>query len=124
MSTKEELLALADRCEREEASWDLSVAIELATVPGTRRFTGKGPFCVETADQRRYNPPSYASSLDAAVTLVPEGLTWMAQGNPSVALVRHGNHLLDEKPASRGDGKTPALALCAAALRARAAMMP
>ncbi len=124
--TKDELLDLADRCEREEASWDLSVAIELAIVAGTRRFTGKGPFCVETADQRRYNPPAYASSLDAAVTLVPEGASWnvqMYRGSGDAMVVYEDN---EDRPDldAEASAATPALALCAAALRARAATMP
>ena len=53
----------------------------------------------------------YTESLDAAVTLVPDGLGWMIMGNAAKV----------GRLPSRG--ATPALALCAAALRARAAML-
>jgi hypothetical protein len=53
--------------------------------------------------------PFYTASLDAAVTLVPDGCGWMVMKN--VAKVGRWPKR----------GATPALALCAAALRARAA---
>lgn len=119
MATPDELEALARRCETEEASWDLSIAIELAITPGTKRWTGKGPFCVETADQRRYNPPAYASSLDAAVTLVPDEFknAWSAGDNSSEYRIFASLGYEYETT-----GLTPALALCAASLRARASL--
>ena len=61
----------------------------------------------------------YTASLDAAMTLVPEGWYWqVGQGNHAWAAV-YENPI---PPATRVDpiAATPALALCAAALRARA----
>lgn len=67
------------------------------------------------------NVPPYTSSLDAAMTLVPEGWEWMMEGEeterhfpPSQWLYKA--HLGDK---ITSEGSTPALALCAAALRAR-----
>ena len=97
----EALTALADRVEREEPSRYLDADIEEAE---------KG---AATAD-----PPYYTTSLDAAVTLVPEGVWdvtstgcawWMPEAVGSDIILAHG--------------KTPAAALSAAALRARAADM-
>ncbi len=75
--------------------------------------------------------PAYTASLNAAMTLVPEGMNWMA-GNRNQPLARayveNGElHFLGgqaKNPALRWHecvAATPALALCAAALRALAA---
>lgn len=59
MSNRETLLALADRCEREEPSNHLDEDIERAC----KAYMGSCPV-------------PYTTSLDAAVTLVPEGYRW------------------------------------------------
>jgi hypothetical protein len=100
MSDPATLLALADRCEQ-AAGPDRELDAEIA------RFlvlTG-----AEDIARSRYGWSYFTASLDAAVTLVPEGCGWMVMKN--VAKVGRW-----PKRAS-----TPALALCAAALRARAA---
>lgn len=68
--------------------------------------------------------PTFTASLDAAMTLVPEGWDWSAgtQGNGK----RGHSFLLYRQEGAREtvidpDAATPALALTAAALRARAA---
>lgn len=73
---------------------------------------------------------SYTTSLDAALTLVPEGWRWTV-ANPGYdkGVYQGGRALADlHHPLSSGGGPnakafgaTPALALCIAALRARAA---
>jgi hypothetical protein len=67
--------------------------------------------------------PNYTASIDAAMTLVPEGMTWFVSTDfvPVSAGVYNGADDDDGLPAFTGDAKTPALALCAAALRAKAA---
>ena len=65
--------------------------------------------------------PRYTTSLDAALTLVPEGLSWhvwsLGSGLPSAEVKREG------EPPHYGllgsDVREPALALCIASLRAR-----
>lgn len=75
----------------------------------------------DIADAVGYPPrarlPSYTASIDAAVTLVPSGYDWcvFADGFAGV-----GPRVADEVPDASKCGATPALALCAAALRARA----
>jgi hypothetical protein len=102
MTKADELNALADRCEREEPSHNLNCSIGCAVdaEPGVM-------------------PPAYTTSLDAAVTLVPEGWNWGVWSNgcamtwsdiPSTHVQANRRNL------------PPALALCAAALRARAAL--
>jgi hypothetical protein len=97
------LIALAERCEAAtEGSLDLDNAIR--DVAGEGRELGSAP------------TPYYTTSIDAALTLVPEGV--YEQGiwwpDPKCELV------LKSETVS-GEADTIALAICAAALRARAA---
>ncbi len=61
-----------------------------------------------------YNAPAFTASLDAAMTLVPEGYQFCVT-NGNGAWVRKSAHF----PTIHGDNKHPALALVAAALRAK-----
>lgn len=100
--SRDELRALAERCEQATgASYVLDSEIWAAT-----------------SAQTEIVPPAYTASLDAAMTLVPEGcrLTHLGQApwgrwNASVDSVN-------------GNAATDALALCAAALHARANREP
>ena len=64
-------------------------------------------------------PLPYSASIDAALTLVPEGWNWAVFGRldwPNQnAQVWHPQR---EASTNNGDAPTPALALCIAALRA------
>lgn len=68
-------------------------------------------------------PPNYLRSIDAAMTLVPEGCEWMLEtdyqrrGDPITANINWLD--VDGIEHSWSTGHTPALALTAAALRAR-----
>ncbi len=129
---KMELEALAARCESEGPSWDLSIAIELAIVPGAIDRTWDGLVRVGVGD-RAYNPPSYTTSLDAAVTLVPKATYGGKLGPMTVSAhqaddgawwceIRDGWQTSFGK-AYIGVAKTEAMARCAAALHARAAIL-
>ena len=75
--------------------------------------------------------PAYTTSLDAALTLVPEGAVWHVmtdygglnrakigpKGRPSASVYDAGE--VDHPTFIQEDAATPALALCIAALRAR-----
>jgi hypothetical protein len=63
-----------------------------------------------------FDAPPYTASLDAAITLVPEGWTW-ARFHSGVFECA----VLDERRVlfARGDAATPARALIAACLKAR-----
>lgn len=63
-----------------------------------------------------YAPPAYTASLDAAMLLVPEGWYWSIKQYPRVGCVA------DIGGIHAGKSHTPALALVAVSLRARAAM--
>jgi hypothetical protein len=79
---------------------------------------------VLTADDALHDDvvPRYTASLDAAMTLIPAGLTWEVSTDyvPALAGIYSGTDDDDGLPAYQGEAATPALALCAAALRARA----
>lgn len=69
-----------------------------------------------------YDFPAYTASLDAALTLVPEGWGWSADcTSPKpyfrLWLYENGPSCQDQD----AEGATPAIALCIAALKARAA---
>ena len=84
----------------------------------------------DIAVREKWSVRRFTASLDAAMTLVPEGWGWMVS-QPNAKALASG--LLKERTPVMGEvqygcdqryavaAATPALALCAAALRARAA---
>jgi hypothetical protein len=107
MEQGKSLLELAERCEQasgpdRELDLDITEALDLAG----RAALSLVPF---------------TASLNAAMTLVPEGCSWSLHKHNSYS--RAGVFVDDGRdPGHYCDAATPALALCAAALRARAAM--
>jgi hypothetical protein len=130
-----DLLKLAERCEAATGpDRELDGAIVVA-IDGDRQtilYNEPGPFPQKAVrgpirdlmltgdDLASYiNAPTYTASLDAATTLVPEGMSWGVgprdgTGKAWAWVGSHDDMYLAKKPA------TPALALCAASLRARA----
>lgn len=106
--TRADLKALAKRCESEPASFKLDDAIFEAMLNcGLHKLTFA----------------QFTSSLDAAVSLVPEWLNW------KLCFVQIGEHTTTPLASVElcggltnisTESSTPALALCAAALRVRA----
>lgn len=68
--------------------------------------------------------PDFTSSMDAAATLIPEGLYWLAgygrtkEAEPlgGAQIYRPGDF---DTPVAEGEGRTAAIAICIASLRAR-----
>ncbi len=136
-----ELLALADRCEtaaRPDRELDAIVAATVRLFPPNVGYIWQGAMrpnspdigAVECCTRSGTGGPwylsrAYTASLDAAMTLVPEG-HW-----PEGSLGTHKDqrssieiHAPDAfDPIGTGWAATPALALTAAALRARAATL-
>lgn len=125
------LLALADRCETEEPNPYLASAILVAAGHQTLfrgeklgwewRKDGVGVWS---------SMPRPDTSLDAAVTLRPEGFRiahgeeYLIRGDWGWTLKASDALPVDyDAKYAFGIGKTSALALCAAALRARAAVL-
>lgn len=106
------LRVLADRCEREEPSRDLDAAIFEAVSKFPANIpVGRGSF---------NRAPAYTTSLDAAVTLVPEG-HWRRSGGYSYAWAEVGSAGKNPADFHTGHASNEAMAICMAALRARAA---
>lgn len=121
MNDPSALLVLAERCKCEEPSLELDEAI--AFVIGWRlkeAMWWKAPGAKDWV----LGAPCFSSSLDAVVTLVPKGWCW--QGGLSYterdAWMRVFPRALMPDGTGNISAQTPALALCAASLRARAAM--
>jgi hypothetical protein len=113
------LLALAERCEQAAGpDRELNQDITKLLVPNNathiyRSRRGWSFFVYDSGKGIEWleNQP-YTASLDTAVTLVPEGCGWMVMSSAAKVGVWPSH------------GATPALALCAAALRARAMAQP
>lgn len=138
--TRAEYLALAERAERAEgADRELDAAIfrTLGRVPAVasnvrwateeRRELRGIVFGPDGYEDEWWAVPAFTASLDAALSLVPEGMTWrvgwqekrFSEGHEGVAAVPAPLPFADDWRESRA--ATPALALVAAALRALAA---
>ncbi|KQM18417.1 hypothetical protein [Novosphingobium sp. Leaf2] len=141
MTDKQTLLDLAERCEAAMGADRELDALIAATCRFFPRYVGyiwKAGLRANVPEVGRvechtkigagglhYSAAKFTASLDAAMTLVPEGwkLRQMAFSAPcaddrSWHLNLHGGKVGEHHLVGRG--KTPELALCAAALRARA----
>jgi hypothetical protein len=128
----EALLALAERCEKAEGP-DRELDAAIAPLTGLTVVDEGHPIGRMCYDDigAAHLMPRYTASLDAAMTLVPESWGWMVS-QPNAKALSSG--LLKERTPVMGEvqygcdqryavaAATPALALCAAALRARAAI--
>ncbi len=113
----EDLIKSLEQAEQGSEALDKSIARHL----GFRiAATTGGPHIMrQNDDVASWDLPRYSRSLDAALTLVPEGLCWEVQTGPKIggaACVGTNCGPMD------GVGANGALALCIAALRARQAM--
>ena len=134
-ATRTTLLALASRVEAATgADRELGARVIAAALAPANAFVEQskinGAWCIYTADadgkNRSWQPPRGVrgddrcptASLDAAMSLVPSGYEWSVNwcGN-SVANV---SEIGVDYPVHCGGAATPALALTAACLRARA----
>lgn len=97
-----DLIELAERCEKAEGpdrELDLCIMRYAENIGGAAE-----------------NAKHYTASIDAALTLVPEGLQfYLSRGDYATAAT------VGREQEWHATAATPALALCAAALRARAA---
>lgn len=118
------LLALASRCEAATGpDRELDEAIATAIYPGIRRVADR--WCLHDVHVRI---EGYTASLDAAMTLVPEGWyldlhDWRWTDDPRWIASLQGITKGERWAGASGCGPAPAVALCAASLRARAALL-
>jgi hypothetical protein len=132
VTPRETLLALAERCEAAEGpDRELDEAIAEALSEWTN-IGGHWERHKLTGEQRRtfyLEASAFTDSLDAAVTLVPDGWDWDCGLIRSDAIPGWASCSPSVQPFNAADeqfveARKVALALCAAALRARAAMEP
>ncbi len=136
------LLVLAERCEAATGAdreldcllWAEDNALTLewqghCLVAGSQGVIGwidpgkdQRNFSCNRSDRCFGRIKAYTASLDAALTLVPEGWQWVVSQQFGQPFAGCGGSPTDGWLAWHVDAATPALALCAAALRARAAM--
>ena len=128
---KETLLALAARCEAAEGP-DRELDARIALARGwVREWNNQWwpPHIIAEARRRKrskwycgkYEPlPRFTASLDAALRLVPEGCEWVLWSNRGARVVRFSLSAPPLEYEGSALCATPALALCAAALPARA----
>jgi hypothetical protein len=107
------LIGLAEECERAGVLSDQD-----AESLGVRINEALGIASYITDDG---NP---VASLDAAMTLVPEGCDWLINGRYNFAQVWEAKETGRDGSWKCERAATPALALCAAALRAREGAKP
>ena len=124
-----DFLELARRCEKAERP-DKELGFEILLACGWRRTCVghfHGPLYQWSDDGKRSyredNLPCPTGSIDAAMTLVPEGKYWVCGFGKVSADEPFGGAQIIEPESSEeiaeGQGATVALALCAASLRAR-----
>jgi hypothetical protein len=137
MTERATLLALAERCEQaaepdRELDQEISRVLLPAAAEGITRSRYGWSYRVfgpSGWDDEWLETLPFTASLDAAVTLVPEGWKWKAilrdsaRGENTGEGYVHNNrlHMSGQYQGADTFAATPALALCAAALRARAA---
>jgi hypothetical protein len=125
MTTNEQLLELAGRCERAKGPDD-GLDRDVALACG---WEWLGPWSPDNRSAYQWKapdrslhigPPFFTASLDAAIRLVPEGrsreITENVTSGESEVFIWNMRGLGE---GDRGVAATTALALCAAALRAR-----
>ncbi len=127
------LTELAARVEGAEGP-NRDIDAEIAPLTGLRMAEEGHPLgrCCYDQNGRGVPLPAFTASLDAALTLVPEGWfilvsDWQASilrklGPWQAVLTRNRDDMRTVFDGRSDHAATPALALCAAALRARAAM--
>jgi hypothetical protein len=113
--TRQEIIALAERCEKATGP-DRLLGAQIHTAIDGRPCSFDSKFDCWVGGGG-LNVPLYTASLDAAMTLVPEG--WGYSICPTSALLTRSTS--DHGVMARA--ATPALALTAAALRAKAASL-
>jgi hypothetical protein len=116
------LLELAAMCEAASGP-DRDIDVLLAPLQGLRIVQEGHPLgrCVYDANGHGVPLPSYTRSLDAAMSLVPKGLFPTMDFETVRCWLRKAGGFDVEHGPAYGFAVTMPLALCAAALRARAA---
>lgn len=122
-----DLIARLERAEGADRGLDSAIHAEMLLTGWTPEFWDES-----LADPELINPSipearPYTSSLDAALTLVPEGLDWLICSRRRnfqdgyYVHIMNGDVNRDGRSVSEAWHPIPAIALCIAALKARSA---
>lgn len=128
MTDAKVLLELADRCEKASGpDRELDAEIRAMLSGGVKPRLNGSMLKQYEYDEAMGGAPvrrsvfAYSASIDAALTLVPDGGNWSFDGEVMCVTLPTGRFLVSSDVEAYGTNKgTPALALCAAALFARA----
>ncbi len=117
-----DLISLAERCEQAKGP-DRDIDCWIENTLGLAKFERDPRVGFGDADYNRIEPKPFTASLDAAMSLVPKGLRWCVDtcgGDKVYSFVEDIYDFSAETDCHKANALSPALALCAAALRARA----
>lgn len=116
---------LIERLERATGpDRELDAAIIFALYPGAQvnqycvGDTEPVVFHAEPLVPNKHDLPEFTKSLDAALTLVPDGWMWDVSSSGCAWIMRNDDSICDSQIVIGGI-ESPAIALCIAALRAR-----
>jgi len=90
---------------------------EIALANGIYEFHDKGTGLVAKSGGSWERPPRYTESIDAALTLVPDGASW--EIGTYITTGKYRAYVLTDQQGSSGHGATPALALLIAIEQAK-----
>ncbi len=132
LTPAQQLVILAERCETYVKSemWmtgkdaDQALNEAIAVAKGMKRTVAVGHEVLGNVRMVPAYLPNFVNSIDAAVTLVPKGWAWMCgctMGEGFFADIAPTDESEIEADGIMANAASPALALCAASLRARAA---
>lgn len=118
-------MTLIDRLEAAEAGsreldWLIAQHVGWTTFWSGYKFY-LPPGEVEDSEKQTVNLPQFSQSVDAALTLIPEGWLLTLVGDLHTGFSATGSrcHLISWEHESDAEGSTRPLAICIAALRAR-----
>ena len=124
-----DMISLAERCEAATGG-DREIDRAIGRIAGAAKEQPDGTWMTYHEDGYTHsiNPPAYTASLDAAMTLVPDGWDWAVGTGRKQHMTENGKRPWAwcapgqnfAMPQDLPLAATPALALCAASLRARA----
>lgn len=120
MNDRETLAARIEAATGPDRELDIAIGVFRREVEWRDGFLMKLHPQMGSTDEICHNPRTYTASIDAAMMLVPEGWRithWSELGIGDGCFCYLGRKSLPSNP-RRGDAKTMALALAAAAIRA------
>ena len=98
---------------------DAAICIDLG-LSKDNVMVGVDGWCINSeTNPNPYKSPTFTASIDAALTLVPEGYYPIIDFAEVKCFIRDRNNFDHDPPAWCAKAPTPALAICIAALKAR-----